>query len=65
MEQIIEVDNLIADLCLDAPNEAVKFCLRNYDYTKSISQNEKDIEKEKKRSAARYYKELENDKLSA
>jgi hypothetical protein len=47
IEKSIEAEDLIAELCLGAPSECVKFCLRNYQYDKSISQIEKDVEREK------------------
>ena len=47
MDKALEVEDLIAELCLGAPSDSVKFCLRNYEYIKSINQIEKDIEKER------------------
>ena len=38
-----EIEDLIAQLCVDAPSDAVKFCLRSYQPGKSIKQIEKDI----------------------
>ena len=43
-----EVEDLIAQLCLDAPSDPIKFCLRLYQHGKSLSQLEKDFEREKK-----------------
>ena len=43
-----ETEDLIAELCLKAPSDSVKFCLRNYQYGKPLNQIEKDFEKEKK-----------------
>ena len=44
----MEVEDLIANLCFNAPSEEVKFCLRNYQYSKDLMQIEKDFEKQKK-----------------
>ena len=65
IEKSIEIEDLIAELCLGAPNEAVKFCLRNYQYNRSLTQIEKDFDKEKKevlRDTAKYLK-IENYEL--
>ena len=43
-----EIDDLIAQLCMDAPSDPVKFCLRLYQHGKSLAQLEKDFEREKK-----------------
>lgn len=48
MSKQLEVDDLIASLCINAPNDDVKFCLRNYEYSKDITQIEKDLDKLKK-----------------
>ena len=42
-----EIDDLIAQLCMDAPSDPVKFCLRLYQHGKSLAQLEKDFEREK------------------
>ena len=42
-----ETEDLIAELCLNAPSEAVKFCLRNYQYGRRLAQLEKDFLKQK------------------
>ena len=42
-----EIEDLIAELCLNTSSNAVKFCLRKYQYGKSVTQIEKDIYKEK------------------
>ena len=39
----MEVDDLIAELCLIAPSESVKNCLRIYDYFKSTAKIESDM----------------------
>lgn len=59
MEKSVEVEDLIAELCLGAPSEAVKFCLRNYNYSNSLTQIEKDFDREKAqtlRDTAQYLK---------
>ena len=38
-----ELANLIAELCVSAPSETVKSCLRVYEYRKSIKQIEKEL----------------------
>ena len=43
-----EIEDLIAELCIDAPNDAVKFCLRSYQPGKRTNQIEKDINQSKK-----------------
>lgn len=43
-----EIDDLIADLCLKAPNEDVKFCLRSYHAGRTLKQIERDINRYKK-----------------
>ena len=43
-----EIDDLIAQLCMDAPSDPIKFCLRLYQHGKSLAQLEKDFEREKK-----------------
>ena len=43
-----EIEDLIAELCLNSPSEAVKFCLRNYQYGRSLIQLEKDFSKQKR-----------------
>ena len=43
-----EINELIAELCLSAPSEPVKFCLRLYQYGKSLSHLEKDFRKHKR-----------------
>lgn len=43
-----EIDELIAQLCLDAPSDPIKFCLRLYQHGKYLAQLEKDFEREKK-----------------
>ena len=40
-----EIDDLIAQLCLDAPSDPIKFCLRLYQHGKSLAQLEKDFER--------------------
>ena len=39
----MEVDDLIAELCLSAPSESVKNCLRIYDYFKTTAKIESDM----------------------
>ena len=39
----MEVDDLIAELCLVAPSESVKNCLRIYDYFKTTAKIESDM----------------------
>ena len=59
MEKSVEVEDLIAEYCLKAPNEAIKFCLRNYNYSNSLSHIEKDFDREKAqtlRDTAEYLK---------
>ena len=43
-----EIDDLIAELCLNAPNDRIKFCIRNYQYGNSIDQIEKDFYRKKR-----------------
>ena len=38
-----ETEDLIAELCLSAPSEDIKFCLRNYQYGKTINQLKKEF----------------------
>ena len=46
-EKQSEIEDLIAELCLNTSSNSVKFCLRKYQYGKSVAQIEKDIYKEK------------------
>ena len=39
----LEIEDLIAELCLTAPSDPVKFCLRLYQYGKQLSTIESDI----------------------
>ena len=48
LRKAAEIEDLIAELCIDAPNDAVKFCLRSYQYGKRTNQIEKDINQSKK-----------------
>lgn len=48
MDKSNELEDLIANLCLNASTEDIKFCLRIYEYDKSISQIQKDMEKQRK-----------------
>ena len=43
-----ETEDLIAELCSNAPSEAVKFCLRNYQFGRCLLQLEKDFLKQKR-----------------
>ncbi|MGB1915918.1 MAG: hypothetical protein ACPHL3_08115, partial [Paracoccaceae bacterium] len=43
-----ESAELIAELCINTTLDSVKFCLRNYQYGKSLAQIERDFEKERK-----------------
>ena len=43
-----EIAELIAELCLSAPSEPIKFCLRLYQYGKSLPHLEKDFRKQKR-----------------
>ena len=43
-----ETDDLIAELCLNAPNDRIKFCIRNYQYGRSLTQLERDFDREKR-----------------
>ena len=43
----LEIENLIAELCLNTLSDPVKFCLRKYKYGKSVQDIENDIFKEK------------------
>ena len=42
-----EIEDLIAELCLNAPTDPVKFCLRKYKYGKSVQDIENDMFKER------------------
>ena len=42
-----EIEDLIAELCLNTSSDPVKFCLRKYQYGKNLLQIEKDFDKEK------------------
>ena len=46
--KIESVQNLIAELCVSAPSEDIKQCLRTYKYGKTLSQLEKDFNKFRK-----------------
>ena len=48
LDKEAETDDLIAELCLSASTDNVKFCLRNYQFGKNLAQLEKDFEKEKR-----------------
>ena len=39
----LEIENLIAELCLKTSSDPVKFCLRKYKYSKSVQDIENDI----------------------
>ena len=54
-----ELANLIAELCVSAPSETVKSCLRVYEYGKSIKQIEKELERETRDSLDQTAKFLE------
>ena len=43
----LEIENLIAELCLNTSSDPVKFCLRKYKYGKSVQDIENNIFKEK------------------
>ena len=43
-----KIEDLIVELCLSSPSEAVKFCLRTYQYGRSLMQLEKDFSKQKR-----------------
>ena len=43
-----ETEDLIAELCMNAPHDSVKFCIRNYQHDKTLAQLEKDFELEKR-----------------
>ena len=56
-EKQSEIEDLIAELCLSAPSENVKFCLRNYEYGKPLQTILRDFEKVKReplRDTAQY-----------
>ena len=48
LQKASEIDDLIAELCVKAPSDAVKFCLRCYQPGKRLPQIEKDIFNSKK-----------------
>ena len=48
LDKEAEIDDLIAELCLNAPNDNIKFCIRNYQYGRSLSQIERDFDREKR-----------------
>ena len=54
-----ELADLIAELCVSAPSETVKSCLRVYEYGKSIKQIEKELERETRDSLDQTAKFLE------
>ena len=54
-----ETEDLIAELCIHAPSDSVKFCLRNYEYGKSLQALHSRFEKVKRDAlceTARYLK---------
>ena len=48
LQKASEINDLIAELCLDAPSENVRSCLRSYQVGRSVAQIERDILKNKK-----------------
>ena len=48
IEHESEIEDLIAELCIAAPNDNVKFCLRSYQHGKNLYQIERDINRAKK-----------------
>ena len=46
-EKQLEIEDVIAELCLKTSSKAAKSCLRKYQFGKSVAQIEKDIYKEK------------------
>ena len=48
LTKISEIEDLIAELCVGAPNDDVKFCLRSYQPARSTHQIERDINRSKK-----------------
>ena len=43
-----EIEDLIAELCIAAPSDDIKFCIRSYQYGRNLHQIERDINKSKK-----------------
>ena len=48
LQKASEINDLIAELCVDAPSENVRSCLRSYQVGRSVPQIERDILKNKK-----------------
>ena len=59
LDKCAEVDDFIAELCISAPSDSVKFFLRIYEYGKSVKQIEKEIDRESRETldeTAKYLK---------
>ena len=57
-----ETEDLMAELCMHAPSDDVKFCLRNYEYGKSLQALRNHFEKVKRESLCEtaFYLKLPN-----